>query len=342
MKDQTKTLKVELSDAEAMETVAASSVAMVLTNTAIHDNPIVYVNAAFERMTGYSRSAAIGRNCRFLQCPDTDPADVAALRRAIEDEREISIDLLNQRADGSRFRNRLLMSPIRDSHGQVQYFLGIQQEITDSNLRDQKIESDRALNEIQHRVKNHLSMIVGLIRVQSRKSTARAEFDSLSRRVESLQLLYEELMQPNAMSNREVVDAGAYLTRIANAIAHLDGRAGVRVNIDTEAVEMEVDTATRVGLIVSEVLTNALQHAFTGRHRGLVHLRVTRLSNEGLRVSISDDGIGFSDGAVWPNMDSMGGRIVTGLIDGLSGTLDVTHAANGTVVTLDVPPIMRQ
>lgn len=327
----------DLSEQDAFATFSRSTVAMVLTNPNLDDNPIVYVNEAFEQVTGFSRAAALGRNCRFLQGERTDPDDVEAIREALRQEQEVAVDIVNYTARGEAFTNRLLVSPIRDDAGQLTYFLGIQKKLSPEEARQSLSVGDRAMREIQHRVKNHLAMIVGLIRVQSRQATATDEYDTLARRVESLQLLYEEMTDPQAGRNRDTLDLGAYLTRVASAIAHLDGRAGVRVNIDAPSIQVPVDPSTRIGLLVSEIMTNALQHAFVGRSAGLVELRVVQHADGGVRAIISDDGIGIPKDVTWPDMNSLGGRIVAGLVDGLDGTVDVTRGANGTVITLDVP-----
>ncbi|MBM9596365.1 PAS domain-containing protein [Roseitranquillus sediminis] len=336
MADTQKDPLSDLSEGEALLAFSRSSVAMVLTDPHQDDNPIVYVNRAFERVTGYSWASAVGRNCRFLQGPETSKEDVLALRRAVHEKREVSIDLLNYRANGETFMNRLLMTPIFDGQGEVTYFLGIQKDITQEDAERPRLAADRSMVEIQHRVKNHLAMIVGLIRMQARTSPQPQDFDTLAHRVESLQLLYEELSLPGAESERRV-SLGSYLGRVASAISHLDGRAGVRVSIDVAPVYVATDTALRLGLILSEVLTNAFQHAFTGRAEGNIEVRVTSRERDGLQLHVSDDGIGMPDDVDWPNASNLGGRIVVGLVEGLDGKLEVRRGPVGTVVNLDLP-----
>jgi PAS domain S-box-containing protein len=337
-----------MSDTRAGLVFSRSSVAMVITNPNIRDNPIVYINDAFATLTGYDRSAVIGRNCRFLQGKDTDAKAVDVLRRGIEAERDVSVDLLNYRSDGESFLNRLVITPIRDDDGSLAYFLGIQKRLTtedgismETAMRAQAAaEAERAdtqLVEVQHRVKNHLSMIIGMIRMQSRASEAPREFATLSRRIESLQLLYEEMTRVPPDGNEDRIALGSYLTRVGNAVAHLDGRPGIRVNIDAVDLSAAIDSATRVGLLASELLTNALQHAFEGRDFGSVEMRMATLAQGGVRLTVSDDGVGMPSDEVWPNDDTLGGRIVGRLVDGLGGSLHVGRGAAGTVVVVDVP-----
>ncbi len=91
--------------------VQATRMPMVVSNPRLADNPIVYVNESFCRLTGYGREEIIGRNCRFLQCAETDPDTVARIRAAIMAPAAIEIDIRNARKDGTPFWNRLLMAP---------------------------------------------------------------------------------------------------------------------------------------------------------------------------------------------------------------------------------------
>ncbi len=335
-----------MSEGAASLVFSRSSVAMVITNPNIRDNPIVYVNDAFCHLSGYDRGAVIGRNCRFLQGPETDAKAVDRLRRAIEAERDVSVDLLNYRSDGASFVNRLVVTPIRDDDGRLAYFLGIQKRLGDEDgeadataRSPREVEAERIdaqLTEVQHRVKNHLSMIIGMIRIQARASDAPGEFATLSRRIESLQLLYEEMTRvpPGA---EERIALGSYLSRVGNAVAHIDGRPGIRVNIEAVDMTVAIDAATRIGLLASELLTNALQHAFHGRDLGSVEMRMGTLAHGGLRLTIADDGTGLPEGAPWPAPDTLGGRIVEQLVEGLGGTMRLGRGGIGTVVIVDVP-----
>jgi PAS domain S-box-containing protein len=98
------------------------------------------VNSGFERLTGYSAAEVLGRNCRFLQGPDTDPDTAAVIRRALSERRECTVEILNYRKDGTTFWNRLSLTPVRDHHGQVTNYIGVQSDVTarrraEDNLR---------------------------------------------------------------------------------------------------------------------------------------------------------------------------------------------------------------
>ncbi|KAB0682910.1 PAS domain-containing protein [Aureimonas leprariae] len=290
--------------------LAKVPLALVLTNPYLEDNPIVYVNDAFGRITGYAPAAAIGRNCRFLQGPDTDPNAHVRISDALKAQKDISLDLVNYRADGTKFLNRLMITPLYDGEGRLQCFLGVQRDMSEGphdaiTARDGgpgTLSLDTLLGEIQHRVKNHLAMIIGMIRMQARMKTSEDSFNALARRIESLQLLYQEMTEAGvAHSRSKRVPLGAYVSRIAATIGHLDGRRSVRINVDCDAVDVNVDRAARIGLLFSELLTNALKHAFDGREEGLVEARLKMLSSGVIRLTVTDDGVGMAANSKWPH-----------------------------------------
>src|SRR5205085_12249138 len=92
------------------------------------DNPLVWVNPSFTRVTGYSYDEAVGRNCRFLQGPATSAEALAEIRAALAEQRTITTTLLNYRKDGSAFWNQLSISPVFDGAGELVSFVGVQTE----------------------------------------------------------------------------------------------------------------------------------------------------------------------------------------------------------------------
>lgn len=328
---------VEFFEDKGFDGFSRAQVSMVLTNPNLEDNPIVYVNDAFTRSTGYSRSVTIGRNCRFLQGEETDKATVDLLRAAIDSGENVAVDIVNYKANGAPFVNRLVVSPITDDNGHVKYFIGIQKELRNGE-RDPAVEEiNNQLMEVQSRVHSDLSLIISMIQQQSSATSVPDDFAALSRRVETLQLLYEEMKLSDRNSNSDSVQIGSFLSRLSSAIAHNESRSGIRMNMQIEPLEVPIEVATRVGLVASELLTNAFQHAFDRMDTGLVEIRMSHLSAGGLRLIVSDDGNGIPNGVEWPSRATVGGRIVCGLIEGLEGTIHLGRGAAGSFVTIDVP-----
>lgn len=124
---------------------------MIITDPRLPDNPIVFVNDAFGRLTGYNREETLGRNCRFLQGPGTNAEEVEKVRKAVADKRPIEIDLLNYRKDGSLFWNRLLVSPVFDE-GELTYFFASQYDVTRERMAVSNGEQQELQATLQRRI----------------------------------------------------------------------------------------------------------------------------------------------------------------------------------------------
>ena len=103
----------------------------VVTDPSLPDNPIVYSSQGFLNLTGYSLDQILGRNCRFLQGPETDPKAVERIRTAIEQGNDMSVCLLNYRVDGTTFWNQFFIAALRDANGEVTNFVGVQCKVSD-------------------------------------------------------------------------------------------------------------------------------------------------------------------------------------------------------------------
>ncbi|NJK73967.1 MAG: PAS domain S-box protein [Richelia sp. CSU_2_1] len=142
--------------------MAATSTGIVISDATNPEHPIIYCNPAFEKMTGYKRREIIGKNCRFLQGNDTDPAALNIIRQALKTESECQVTLKNYRKDGTAFWNALSISPVRDRTGKLTHFIGVQRDITDSKQaeealqqsetqsREQAVKLESALNELKN------------------------------------------------------------------------------------------------------------------------------------------------------------------------------------------------
>ena len=151
--------------------VEASGVGVVVTDPNLPDNPIVYVNPAFERMTGYPANEVLGRNCRFLQRPGENRDQLSELREALREERECRVVLRNHRKDGAPFWNDLSISPVRDEQGLLTNFIGIQRDVTRSKQveeeRDSSREREKAAREEAEASRARLALLADSGRVLS-------------------------------------------------------------------------------------------------------------------------------------------------------------------------------
>ena len=127
--------------------IGASPIAAVISNPRLADNPIVECNDAFVTLTGYAREEIIGHNCRFLSGADTEPWLTEMLRNGIRRRQPVMVEILNYKKDGTPFRNAVMVAPIFDAEGNLEYFLGSQVEIAEDVARanDTRREAAHAL-----------------------------------------------------------------------------------------------------------------------------------------------------------------------------------------------------
>ncbi len=227
--------------------VRATRMPMIITDPRQDDNPIVFCNEAFQNLSGYDRDEIIGTNCRFLQGPETDRAKVAKVRTAIEAGTDVAVDLLNYRKDGSTFWNALYVSPVRNSDGEIEFFFASQMDVSDrieaqERMARQKAEVERQveertadlktalddktllLHEVDHRVKNNLTMIGSLLRLQARgiaDPDILARLNAMLERVDALASVHRRLYQSDDVTR---FDAGAFAVNLANDVVASSGR----------------------------------------------------------------------------------------------------------------------
>jgi PAS domain S-box-containing protein len=136
----------------------AASVGITIADATVGDEPLTYVNREFERITGYDAEEAIGQNCRFLQGTQTSDRLVAEIRAAVEREEPFAGTMINYAKSGRRFYNRLQIAPVRRD-GQTTHFVGFQQDVTDEEIRRQRLE---VMNRVfRHNIRNEMNVIQG-------------------------------------------------------------------------------------------------------------------------------------------------------------------------------------
>ncbi len=337
--------------------VRATRMAMIITNPRLPDNPIVYVNDAFLRMSGYARSEVLGHNCRFLQGAQTDHGAVALIREAVEARTDIAIDILNYRKDGTPFWNALYLSPVADESGAVLFFFASQLDVTDRvdahmqiqqekdrfeaevakrtrDLTDALATQTMLVHEVDHRVKNNLQMIAALLAMQTRAITdpaARAAMEAMLTRVEALGTVHRRLYQSN---NVERFDVAEFARDLANDLVRGSGRDRIRLHLDLETVEVPVAKAPPVALMMNELITNALKHAFPDDRPGRLSVTVAPDGTH-VTIKIADDGVGMPVQAM--EQRSFGKRLIGTLCRQLNASIAWMTNDPGTIVSIRLP-----
>jgi len=340
--------------------IRATRMSMIITDPRRPDNPIVFANDAFLRLTGYERNEVLGRNCRFLQGPKTEKAGIDRVRQAIAGTTDISVDLLNYRKDGSTFWNALYISPVSNDRGELQFFFASQLDVTDRKQSEHRITADKErfekavkertaeleaaleaqttlLHEVDHRVKNNLQMISSLIVMQGRTikdEAAKQSLTTMLERIEALSTVHRRLYQSKDVSRFDVSD---FARDLVSDLVAASGRSEIRSKLELEPVIIPAEKATPVALMVNELVTNALKHAFKekpdGTTAGSIGVKMNQLDGH-FHIEVSDDGVGMADAS---GDASFGMRLIKSLGRQLHADIEWRDAGPGTRVVIRLP-----
>ncbi|WP_235538488.1 PAS domain-containing protein [Sphingomonas sp. Root710] len=337
--------------------VRATRMPMVITDPRQPDNPIVFCNRAFQTLSGYTRDEILGRNCRFLQGPETDRATVREIHDAVEAGRDCAVDLLNYRKDGSTFWNALYLSPVRGATGEIQFFFASQLDVTDRieahrTVAAQKAEVEREvvrrtaalqaaleektmlLNEVDHRVKNNLTMVGSLLRLQTRQNrdpSAEKPLNTMLQRIDALASVNRGLYQGADVKH---FDVGAFARRLADDLVEASGQPDADVTLNLQPVTIPAEHAAAFGLIMNELLANALDHGGTADAPLKIVISILRDDDHGELV-VSDNGPGFDANSSAEN--GMGIMLVRRLAKQFGGDVFWDSDAKGGKVTMSFP-----
>ena len=166
--------------------VIATGTSFTVSDPNLPDNPLVSVNPAFSRVTGYSATEVIGHNCRFLQGPDTAPEHVEALRAALREQRTATVTLLNYRRDGTAFWNEVSLSPVFDDGGALTHFVGVQADVTDRVRAEQERERAYAAEREARAQAERAQARLALLAEASTLLTATLDVDTAMQRLANL------------------------------------------------------------------------------------------------------------------------------------------------------------
>lgn len=149
-------------DSQVTSLIDGSPIASVVTDPTLRDNPIVACNQAFIDLTQYPRSEIIGRNCRFLAGPGTEPWLTDVIRKGVDERKPVLVEILNYKRDGTPFRNAVMVAPIFDEDGELTYFLGSQVELDEDATGpsiSRRIAASEKLRELSPRQLEVLQMV---------------------------------------------------------------------------------------------------------------------------------------------------------------------------------------
>jgi two-component sensor histidine kinase len=267
------------------------------------------------------------------------PMQYAATHREVV--RDVEVDVMNR--DGRAVQLLGYASPLFDEAGQVRGCLGTYVDITErrqmeAQLRAALHEKEVLLREIHHRVKNNLQVVSSLLDLQAEVAEdprVRTVFEESQHRIQAMALIHESLYLSDALTH---IDAAAYIKSLSERLfdATHPPESRITLTLETQPVMLTPQTAIPCGLLLNELLSNALKHAFPDDRRGAIHIALRQKSSGQCILTVRDSGVGFPAETDFRTTESLGLQLVCLLTEQLGGTIALERNG-GTVFTITFP-----
>lgn len=242
--------------------------------------------------------------------------------------------------NGSQIYANLTVSLVRDTHGSPNYYVAVFEDITmrkqqEKELQESLKEKEVLLKEVHHRVKNNMQVISSILNLQSsyiKDPTAVEMLKESQDRIKSMAFIHESLYQGKTLSH---VKFSEYVKNLVSNLFHSYGinKKGLQLKFDLDEVFLNLDTSIPCGLIINELISNALKYAFTGKDKGELSVTLKKLGGGKLKLVISDDGVGFPETINWRDTESLGLQLVVTLAGQIRGEIELENK-KGTTFTI--------
>jgi PAS domain S-box-containing protein len=302
---------------------------------------IIFFNRGAEAAFGYSAEEVRAKPLKLLfrgglagfHPERIAPLETSAEKAATVERREI----VGRRKDGSEFPARVALSRI-EFDGETVLSLMLQDvtshAFTEERLRAAVREKDVLLDEVHHRVKNNLQVIVSLLGLQARSikdPATRVKFDESRYRIQAMAILHEILDESSSLAE---IDFANYIQRLAAHVVRSYGAIGsIQMQIRADPLSCHRDIALPCGLIVNEVLSNAFKYAFPGGKSGEIRIDLRRDDSGMVHLLLADNGIGLPPGWDWKTSPTLGLRLVRTLARQIEADMQV-NGSNGTAFSI--------
>jgi PAS domain S-box-containing protein len=314
------------------QAMAQTRMAICLCDPHEKDLPIVFANRAFRALTGYEEHEIVGRNCRFLQGPQTDQAELDKVRAAVRNEDVVLVELLNYRKNGTPFWNALHLGPIYRPNGELAYFFGSQWDV--SEVRAARAEERHArimARELSHRMKNMFAVISGIVNITGRVRQIPEQAAEINGRIQALGRAYETTLDEASSGTIEIGPA------IRAILAPYDADK-TRLQFLGNGLRVHFATVSVVGLVLHELAANATKFGAWSCENGRVELDWSERRENGVSLLVVRwREVGGPPIPIAPDERGTGTQIVDRMLRHGGGRIERTWNGDGLEATIVIP-----
>jgi len=304
------------------------------------------VNQRFCDILGYPGDELLELRFQDITHPDDLEADLANVRRVLDGEIDnFASEKRYLRKDGAIVWTSLTVSLVSEESGEPSYFIAVIEDTTERKKTEEAVQTSLAekevlLREIHHRVKNNMQVISSLLNLQAKgiedERLGKMFMESQSR-VRAMALIHEILYQSGQLAR---IDLGEYVSKLATSLVRMYGTEPERVDLSVgaENVTLGIDDTVPCGLVINELLSNSLKYAFRDGRTGKIRIEATPVNNEKIKLVVRDDGVGIPAELDIRNTDTMGMRLVIGLVESQLGGDVTLDRSEGTCFTVTFTP----
>jgi PAS domain S-box-containing protein len=296
-----------------------------------------YISPSCKTLTGYPAEELVGKEiCDFIH-----PEDLDSVRRTLSSIKDQPFSGKAEFRLLCKDRNYIWVETagktiLNHETGKIDEIITITRDISERKKAEEKLkksldEKEMLLKEIHHRIKNNLTVISSLLGLQSnyvKDGEDREMFQESQNRARAMALIHERLYQSEDLKN---INFGNYIQKLAKELLYNYSTEGkIKLVIELDQILIDVNTAIPLGLILNELVSNAIKHAFPDGRTGTIRITLEKYQDDYLILEVSDNGIGFSKDLNIDNIESFGLIIVNTLVNQLDATLEIT-SHSGTV-----------
>jgi len=302
---------------------------------------VTYTSPSVKNILGYTDNEVMNRPIQdfltsqsFKSMMDVLKEEMARERsRKTDPSRSRTLEVEQYRKDGSTVWTEVTASFLRDANDKAIAVIGVTRDITARKQAQDKLtaslkEKEVLLKEVHHRVKNNMQVISSMLSLQSqhiKDKESLTMFQESQNRIRAMALIHEKLYTSEDLAH---IDIAGYIHSLTHQLITTYRTIASRVTMDIAITDifLTITTAIPCGLIINELVTNALKHAFPHQQKGTITVSMTPSTNDHLILTVSDTGIGFPKEIDFRNTTTLGMQLVTSLVEQLEGTITLDRS----------------